>query len=92
VLCAQTLWANSANGSRSAQLSCWKLQKTWKNCLISWFMRLVSPSVCGWKAVESEDLMPSFSHSSCMTFDVNCSPLSDITCCGKPVLHQTCSR
>jgi len=91
-LCAQTLWANSANGSRSSQLSYWKLQKTWRNCLISWFTHSVLPSVCGWKAVEREDLMPNFSHSSCMTFEVDCGFLSEITYCGRPILHQTCSR
>jgi hypothetical protein len=46
-LCARTLWANSVNGSRSAQLSCWKLQKTRKNCSISWLTHSVLPSVCG---------------------------------------------
>jgi hypothetical protein len=46
-LCAWTLWANSVNGSRSAQLSCWKLQKTRKNYSISWLTHSVSPSVCG---------------------------------------------
>jgi hypothetical protein len=45
VLCVWMLWVNSVNRSRSAQLSCWKLQKTWKNCSISWFTRSVSPSV-----------------------------------------------
>ena len=86
-LCARMLWANLVNRSRSAQLSYWKLQKTQKNCSISWFMCLVLPSVCGWKAVEREDLMPSFSHSSCITFKMNCGPLSDMTCCSRPVLH-----
>ena len=35
------------------------------------------------------DLTPSFCHTSCMTFDVNWGPLSDMTCCGSPVLLQT---
>ena len=31
-LWAHALWANSMNGSKSAQLSTWKLQNTWRYC------------------------------------------------------------
>ena len=31
-LWARALWANSMNGSKSAQLSTWKLQNTWRYC------------------------------------------------------------
>src|SRR5882757_2851778 len=37
------------------------------------------------------DLMPSFPHTSCMTLDANCGPLSDITWCGSPVRLHTWS-
>ena len=58
-LCACVLWVNSINGSRSAQLSAWKLQKTWRYCSNSWLTRSVSPLVCGWNAVDRADLTPS---------------------------------
>ena len=48
-LWARALWANSMNGSRSAQLSTWKLQNMWRYCPNSWLTRSVSPSVCGWE-------------------------------------------
>src|SRR5712691_10170879 len=37
------------------------------------------------------DLTPSLAHTSCMTFEANCGPRSDITWCGNPVRRQTLS-
>ena len=68
------LWANSMNGMRSAQLSCWKLQKIRRYCSSSWFTRSVLPSVWGWYAVLRADFMLSFLHNSWMTLDANCGP------------------
>ena len=44
-LWGRALWANSMNGIRCNQLSCWKLQKTWRYCSISWLTLSVSLSV-----------------------------------------------
>ena len=66
-LCFLTLCTNSVKGRSLAQFSYWKLQKTQNNCLISWLMCSVSPSVCGWKAVDRDALTPSLSHSFLMT-------------------------
>ena len=88
-LWARALWANSMNGSRSAQLSTWKLQNTWRYCSNSWLTHSVSPSVCRWNTVDREDLTPSFSHISHITFDANWGPLSDITFLGRPVRFHT---
>ena len=77
------------NGSRSAQLSTWKLQNTWRYCSNSWLTHSVSPSVCRWNTVDREDLTPSFSHISHITFDANWGPLSDITFLGRPVRFHT---
>ena len=38
------------------------------------------------------DLTPSLFQISCMTFEANWGPLSDMTCCGRPVRLQTLSR
>jgi len=86
------LWANLAKGRSSAQLSCWKLQNTHRNCLISWLMCLVSPSVWGWKVVEREPFTSSLFQSSLIILAANWGPRSEITCVGKPVLCQTLLR
>src|SRR6266702_1917647 len=91
-LCCRTLCANSINGINSAQLSCWKLQKMQRYCSSSWLTHLVLPLVCGWKAVDMVNLTPSLLQTSCITFDANWGPLSEITCLGNPVLHQVFSR
>ena len=41
--------------------------------------------------MDREDLTPSFSHISCITFDANWGPLSDITFLGRPVRFHTWS-
>ena len=41
--------------------------------------------------MDSDDLTPSFSQISCITFDANWGPQSDITCLGSPVRFQTWS-
>ncbi len=91
-LCCLALWANSMKGTSLVQLSCSKLQKMQKYCSNSWLTLSVSPSVCGWWAVDMVNLTPSFVQISCMTFDANCGPQSDITWRGSPVLLQTFSR
>jgi hypothetical protein len=90
-LCCQVLCANSMKGISSTQLFCWKLPKTQRYCSNSWLTLSVSPSVCGWKAVDMVDLTPSLFHTSCMTLDTNWGPLSDITWQGSPVHLQTLS-
>jgi hypothetical protein len=40
--------------------------------------------------VDNNDLTLSHSQISCMTFDANWGPRSDITCLGRPVCLQTC--
>ena len=49
-----------------------------KYCSISWLTRSDSPSVCGWKAVKSFCLIPSFLQSSYVTCATNCGPLSEM--------------
>jgi hypothetical protein len=78
-------------GRREAQSFCWKFPQMHKYCSISWLTRLDSPSVCGWKAVDSFCLIPSFLQSSCVTCAVNCGPQSEIIALGKPVHFQTLS-
>ena len=56
-----------------------------KYCSISWLTCSDSLSVCGWKAVESFCLIPSFLQSSCVTCATNCGPLSEIMASGNPV-------
>ena len=60
-------------------------------CSISWLTCLDSPSICGWKAVDSFCLIPSFLQSSCITCAANCGPWSEIITLGKLVHFQTLS-
>src|SRR5947209_19942699 len=60
-------------------------------CSISWLTCSDFPSVCGWKAVDSFCLIPSFLQSSCVTCVANCGPQSEIIALGKPVHFQTLS-
>jgi len=85
----QTLCANLMIGSRATQLSCWKFPHIWRYCSISWFTHSDSPSVCGWKAIESFCLIPSFLQSSWVTCAANCGPRSDMIVKGKPVHFHT---
>src|SRR5437879_10638805 len=78
-------------GSREAQSFCWKFPQMRKYCSISWLTRSDSPSICGWKAVDSFCLIPSFLQSSCVTCAANCGPQSEIITLGKPVHFQTLS-
>src|SRR6266705_7176327 len=78
-------------GSRAAQSSCWKFPHMQRYCSISWFTRSDSPSVCGWKAVDSFCLIPNFLQSSWVTCAANCGPRSDMIVKGKPVRFQTLS-
>src|SRR5207302_9499249 len=78
-------------GRREAQSFCWKFPQMHRYCSISWLTRLDSLSVCGWKAVDSFCLIPSFLQSSCVTCTVNCGPRSEIIALGKPVRFQTLS-
>ena len=89
--CAQALCANSIMGNREAQLSCWKLLQMHKYCSISWLTCLDSLSVCGWKAIDSFCLIPSFLQSSCVTCAANCGPLSEMMASGNPVHFHTLS-
>ena len=45
-----------------------------------------------WKAVDMVDLMPSLLQISCMTFEANWGPLSEMTCSGSPMCLQMLSR
>ena len=83
--------ANSIIGSNAAQLSCWKFPQIQRYCSISWFTCSDSPSVCGWKAVDSFCLIPNFLHNSCVACAANCGPQSDIIIEGNPVCFQTLS-
>ena len=60
-------------------------------CSISWLTRLDSPSICGWKAVDSFCLIPSFLESSYVTCAANCGSWSKIITLGKPVHFQMLS-
>src|SRR5437588_7473884 len=60
-------------------------------CSISWLTCSDSPSICGWKAVDSFCLIPSFLQSSCVTCAANCGPRSEIIALGKLVRFQTLS-
>ena len=90
--CGRALCANLIRGSNIAQLSCWKFPQMQRYCSISWLTCSDSPSVCGWKAVDSFCLIPSFLQSSYVTCAVNCGPRSKIIAEGKPVCFQTLSR
>jgi hypothetical protein len=78
-------------GRREAQSFCWKFPQMRRYCSISWLTCSDSPSVCGWKAVDSFCLIPSFLQSSCVTYAVNCGPWSKIIALGKPVHFQMLS-
>src|SRR5437588_4981819 len=78
-------------GRREAQLSCWKFPQMHRYCSISWLTHSDSPSICGWKAVDSFCLIPSFLQSSCITCATNCGPWSEIIALGKLVHFQTLS-
>jgi len=75
-----------------AQSFCWKFPQMQRYCSISWLTRSDSPSVCGWKAVDSFCLIPSFLQSSCVTCATNCGPRSKIIAEGKPVCFHTLSK
>ena len=85
------LCANSMMGRREAQSSCWKFPQMHKYCSISWLTLSDSPSVWGWKAVESFCLILNFLQSSLVTCAANCGPQSKIIALGKPVHFQTLS-
>ena len=87
----QALCANSMMGRSVAQLSCWKFPQIQRYHLITWLTHSDSPSVCGWKVVDSFCLIPNFLQNSCVTWAVNCSPQSEIMAKGNPVLFQTLS-
>ena len=78
-------------GKREAQSSCWKLPQMCRYCSISWLTHSDSLSVCGWKAIESFCLIPSFLQSSCVSCAANCGPLSEMIASGNPVHFQTLS-
>ena len=86
----RALCANSMMGRSVAQLSCWKFPQIWRYCSITWLTRSNSPSVCGWKAVDSFCLIPNFLQNSCVTWAANCGPRSEIMASvTAPPIYQT---
>src|SRR5580692_8055512 len=69
--CFQELWAYSAIGSMSAQLSCRAVDHGQRYCSIQVFILSVCPSVLGWKAVERFCWMPNALQIVFENLDVN---------------------
>lgn len=59
---------------------------------MSWFMRSVCPSVCGWYAVDKAVTIPKALFRSLLNLDANCGPLSEMMRSGSPCSFQTLSQ
>src|SRR5260370_38201224 len=63
-----------------------------RNCSISWLMHSVSPSVCGWYAVDIAEVIPKAFQTSCETLEANWGPRSDMILSGSPNRFHAFSR
>src|SRR5437660_9823295 len=78
-------------GRREGLLFCWKFPQMCRYCSISWLTCSDSLSVCGWKAIDSFCIIPSFLQSSYVTYAANCGPQSEMIALGKLVHFQILS-
>jgi len=85
------LWANLIIERSVAQLSCWKFLHMRRYCSSSWLTHSDSPSIYGWKAVDSFCLIPNFRQNSWVTYAANCGPWSKMIVKEKLVHFQTLS-
>ena len=75
-------------GRALAQISGFAVQYVNRYASISWFTRLVPPSVCGWKAVDKADSIPRCFSRSRNTLAANWDPRSEMILSGSPNLEK----
>src|ERR1700720_1389465 len=88
--CFHELWANSAIGRYSAQLSCRPLTQFRRYCSTHAFILSDCPSVLGWNAVDKFWLIPVALAIALEKCDVNRGSLSEIILLGMPNQGRRC--